>query len=149
MAVKMRLRRMGSRNAPFYRVVVQDSRRATTGRFIETIGWYDPKQEGENFSINLDRVEYWTSSGAQPSDTVSSLIKKARTLPVEKAASGQITEEEVPQEQVETEIISNEAEDEISKDPEIEDVADQSNSNAVTESEEAVDQDLAGESKDA
>ena len=104
MAVKMRLRRMGSRNAPFYRVVVQDSRRATTGRFIETIGWYDPKQEGENFSINLDRVEYWTSSGAQPSDTVSSLIKKARTLPVEKAASGQITEEEVPPEQVETEI---------------------------------------------
>ncbi len=149
MAVKMRLRRMGSRNAPFYRVVVQDSRRATTGRFIETIGWYDPKQEGENFSINLDRVEYWTSSGAQPSDTVSSLIKKARTLPVEKAASGQITEEEVPQEQVETEIISNEAEDEISKDPEIEDVADQSDSNESTKSEEAVDQDLAEESKDA
>ena len=140
---------MGSRNAPFYRVVVQDSRRATTGRFIETIGWYDPKQEGENFSINLDRVEYWTSNGAQPSDTVSSLIKKARTLPVEKAASGQITEEEVPQEQVETEIISNEAEDEISKDPEVEDVADQSNSNEVTESEEAVDQDSAEESKDA
>ena len=135
MAVKMRLRRMGSRNAPFYRVVVQDSRRATTGRFIETIGWYDPKQEGENFSLNLDRVEYWTSSGAQPSDTVSSLIKKARTLPVEKAASGQITEEEVPQEQVETEIISNEVEDEISKDLEVEDVADQSNSNEVTESE--------------
>ena len=149
MAVKMRLRRMGSRNAPFYRVVVQDSRRATTGRFIETIGWYDPKQEGENFSINLDRVEYWTSSGAQLSDTVSSLIKKARTLPVEKAASGQITEEEVPQEQVETEIISNEAEDEISKDPEVEDVADQSNSNEATESEEAVDQDSAEESKDA
>ena len=145
----MRLRRMGSRNAPFYRVVVQDSRRATTGRFIETIGWYDPKQEGENFSINLDRVEYWTSSGAQPSDTVLSLIKKARTLPVEKAASGQITEEEVPQEQVETEIISNEAEDEISKDPELEDVADQSDSNEVAESEEAVDQDLAEESKDA
>ncbi len=145
----MRLRRMGSRNAPFYRVVVQDSRRATTGRFIETIGWYDPKQEGENFSINLDRVEYWTSNGAQPSDTVSSLIKKARTLPVEKAASGQITEEEVPQEQVETEIISNEAEDEISKDPEVEDVANQSNSNEATESEEAVDQDSAEESKDA
>ena len=149
MAVKMRLRRMGSRNAPFYRVVVQDSRRATTGRFIETIGWYDPKQEGENFSINLDRVEYWTSSGAQPSDTVSSLIKKARTLPVEKVVSGQITEEEVPQEQVETEIISVEAEAEISKDPEVEDVADQSNSNEVTESEEAVHQDSAEESKDA
>ena len=149
MAVKMRLRRMGSRNAPFYRVVVQDSRRATTGRFIETIGWYDPKQEGENFSINLDRVEYWTSSGAQPSDTVSSLIKKARTLPVEKAASGQITEEEVPQEQVETEIISNQAEDETSKNPEVEDITDQSEINVVTKSEKALDQETAEESKDA
>ena len=87
MAVKMRLRRMGSRNAPFYRVVIQDGRRAPTGRFIETIGWYDPKQEGTNFSINLDRVEYWTSSGAQPSDTVASLIKKARSLPVTGAVS--------------------------------------------------------------
>ena len=149
MAVKMRLRRMGSRNAPFYRVVVQDSRRATTGRFIETIGWYDPKQEGENFSINLDRVEYWTSSGAQPSDTVSSLIKKAQTLPVEKTASGQITEEEVPQEQVETEIISNEAEDETSKNPEVEDITDQSEINVVTKSEKALDQETAEESKDA
>ena len=149
MAVKMRLRRMGSRNAPFYRVVVQDSRRATTGRFIETIGWYDPKQEGENFSINLDRVEYWTSSGAQPSDTVSSLIKKAQTLPVEKTASGQITEEEVPQEQVETEIISNQAEDETSKNPEVEDITDQSEINVVTKSEKALDQETAEESKDA
>ena len=145
----MRLRRIGSRNAPFYRVVVQDSRRAPTGRFIETIGWYDPKQEGENFSINLDRVEYWTSSGAQPSDTVSSLIKKARTLPVEKAASGQITEEEVSQEQVETEITSNEIEDEVSKDHEEENIVDQSDSNEVSESKEAVDQDLTEESKDA
>ena len=103
MAVKMRLRRMGSRNAPFYRVVVQDSRRATTGRFIETIGWYDPKQAGTNFSINLDRVEYWTSSGAQPSQTVASLIKKARTLPVEEAVSGEVSEAEVPVEAVEAE----------------------------------------------
>lgn len=103
MAVKMRLRRMGSRNAPFYRVVVQDGRRATTGRFIETIGWYDPKQAGTNFSINLDRVEYWTSSGAQPSETVASLIKKARTLPVEEAVSGEVSEAEVPVEAAEAE----------------------------------------------
>ena len=99
MAVKMRLRRMGSRNAPFYRVVIQDGRRAPTGRFIETIGWYDPKQEGTNFSINLDRVEYWTSSGAQPSETVASLIKKARSLPV----TGAVSSDEVSQEAVEAE----------------------------------------------
>ncbi len=103
MAVKIRLRRMGSRNAAFYRVIIQDSRRAPTGRFIETIGWYDPKQEGNNFSLNLDRADYWLSCGAQPSDTVASLIKKARVLPVEKAVSGEVTKEEVPVAVVEAE----------------------------------------------
>jgi len=86
---------MGSRNAAFYRVIVQDGRYATTGRFIETLGWYDPKQEGNNFSLNLDRVDYWLGTGAQPSDTANSLIKKARELPVEKAVSGEVKEEEV------------------------------------------------------
>ena len=103
MAVKIRLRRMGSRNAAFYRVIVQDGRRAPTGRFIETLGWYDPKQEGNNFSLNLDRVDYWLGNGAQPSDTAASLIKKARTLPVEQAVSGEVTEEEVPVAAVEAE----------------------------------------------
>ena len=111
MAVKMRLRRMGSRNAPFYRVVVQDGRRAPTGRFIETIGWYDPKQEGTNFSINLDRVEYWTSSGAQPSDTVASVIKKARSLPVEEAVTGAVSAEEISEEAVEAETAADVAEE--------------------------------------
>lgn len=103
MAVKIRLRRMGARNAAFYRVVVQDSRRAPTGKFIETLGWYDPKQEGVNFSLNLDRADYWLGNGAQPSDTAASLIKKARTLPVEQAVSGEVTEEEVPVAAVEAE----------------------------------------------
>lgn len=103
MAVKIRLRRMGSRNAAFYRVIVQDARRATTGRFIETLGWYDPKQEGNNFFLNLDRVDYWIDNGAQPSDTASSLIKKARTLPVEKSVAGTVSEEEVPAAAVEAE----------------------------------------------
>ncbi len=103
MAVKIRLRRMGSRNAAFYRVIIQDSRRAPTGRFIETIGWYDPKQEGNNFSLNLDRADYWLSNGAQPSDTAASLIKKARALPVEQAVSGEVTEQEVPVAAVEAE----------------------------------------------
>ncbi len=103
MAVKIRLRRMGARNAAFYRVIVQDSRRAPTGRFIETLGWYDPKQEGNNFSLNLDRVDYWLGNGAQPSDTAASLIKKARTMPVEQAVAGEVTEEEVSAAAVEAE----------------------------------------------
>ena len=109
MAVKIRLRRMGSRNAAFYRVIVQDSRYAPTGRFIETIGWYDPKQDGNNFSLNLDRADYWLGNGAQPSETVNSLIAKARALPVEKAVSGTVTEAEVPAAAVEAEETAEEA----------------------------------------
>jgi small subunit ribosomal protein S16 len=101
---------MGSRNAAFYRVIVQDARRAPTGRFIETLGWYDPKQDGNNFSLNLDRVDYWLGNGAQPSDTASSLIKKARTLPVEQAAAGEVKEEEIPASALEAEAAAAEAE---------------------------------------
>ncbi|HBO87805.1 MAG TPA: 30S ribosomal protein S16 [Verrucomicrobia bacterium] len=129
MAVKMRLRRMGSRNAPFYRVVIQDGRRAPTGRFIETIGWYDPKQEGNNFSINLDRVEYWSSSGAQPSDTVASLIKKARSLPV----TGAVSEDEVSEEAVEAETAADGALEEST----VEAVEEAPDKEAGKESEEA------------
>ena len=129
MAVKMRLRRMGSRNAPFYRVVIQDGRRAPTGRFIETIGWYDPKQEGTNFSINLDRVEYWSSSGAQPSDTVASLIKKARSLPV----TGAVSEDEVSEEAVEAETAADGAVEEST----VEVVEEAPDKEAGEESEEA------------
>ena len=129
MAVKMRLRRMGSRNAPFYRVVIQDGRRAPTGRFIETIGWYDPKQEGNNFSINLDRVEYWSSSGAQPSDTVASLIKKARSLPV----TGAVSEDEVSEEAVEAETAADGAVEEST----VEAVEEAPDKEAGEESEEA------------
>jgi len=114
MAVKIRLRRMGSRNAAFYRVIVQDSRRAPTGKFIETLGWYDPKQEGNNFSLNLDRADYWLGNGAQPSDTAASLIKKARTLPVEQAVAGEVTEEEVPVAAVEAEEAAEETAEEVS-----------------------------------
>jgi len=115
MAVKIRLRRMGSRNAAFFRVIVQDARRAPTGRFIETVGWYDPKQDGNNFSLNLDRVDYWLDNGAQPSDTAASLIKKARTLPVEQAVAGEVTEEEVPVAAVEAEEAADEASEEVAE----------------------------------
>lgn len=111
MAVKIRLRRMGSRNASFYRVIVQDSRRAPTGRFIETLGWYDPQQEGRNFSLNLERADYWLGNGAQASDTAASLIKKARTMPVETTVSGAVTEAEVPAAAVEADEASAVAEE--------------------------------------
>ena len=124
MAVKIRLRRMGSRNAAFYRVIVQDGRYAPTGRFIETLGWYDPKQEGNNFSLNLDRVDYWLGNGAQPSDTANSLIVKARVLPVEKAVSGSVTEEEVPAAAVEAEEAAEEvAEEAAAEAPAVEEAA--------------------------
>lgn len=137
MAVKMRLRRMGSRNAPFYRVVVQDGRRAPTGRFIETIGWYDPKQEGTNFSINLDRVEYWTSSGAQPSDTVASLIKKARSLPVEEAVTGAVSAEEISEEAVEAETAADVAEEAAAEEAPVEAAEEAPVEEAGEESKEA------------
>lgn len=137
MAVKIRLRRMGSRNAAFYRVIVQDGRYAPTGRFIETLGWYDPKQEGNNFSLNLDRVDYWLGTGAQPSDTVNSLIVKARALPVEKAVSGAVTEEEVPAAAVEAEEAADEAAEEVVEEaPVAEKVADEAAPVAEEASEE-------------
>lgn len=78
MATKIRLRRMGARNKPFYRLVVADSRFATTGRYLEVLGWYDPKKAEDNFSVKIDRVDYWQGVGAQMSSTAKSLIKKAR-----------------------------------------------------------------------
>ena len=76
MAVSIRLRREGTKNRPYYKVVVADSRSPRDGKFIEIIGAYDPKVKGHNSTLNIDRVEYWMSKGAQPSDTVRSLIKK-------------------------------------------------------------------------
>jgi small subunit ribosomal protein S16 len=78
MAVAIRLRREGARNHPFYRITVADQRSPRDGKFIELIGHYDSKQEGENFVVDLQRAEYWLSVGARPSQTVMSLINKAR-----------------------------------------------------------------------
>ncbi len=78
MSVKIRLRRMGRKNTPFYRVVATDSRSGTSGRFLESLGWYDPVRSGANFSLKLDRVDYWKGNGAEFSDTVKSLVRKAR-----------------------------------------------------------------------
>jgi small subunit ribosomal protein S16 len=76
MAVSIRLRREGAKNSPYYKVVVADKRSPRDGKFIEIIGTYDPKKPGRNSTLEIDRVEYWISKGAQPSDTVRSLIKK-------------------------------------------------------------------------
>jgi len=80
MAVSIRLRREGAKNRPYYRVVVADSRSPRDGKFIEIIGTYDPKQTGQNSSFNVERAEYWISRGAQPSDTVRSLIRKQKNM---------------------------------------------------------------------
>ena len=80
MAVSIRLRREGSKNRPYYRVVVADSRSPRDGKFIEIIGTYDPKIPGNNSSLKVERAEYWISKGAQPSDTVRSLIKKNKKV---------------------------------------------------------------------
>ena len=78
--VKIRLRRMGAKKAPFYRVVVADSRFARDGRFIEEIGYYDPTTEPSVVKIDADKAKQWLSNGAQPTDTVRGLLKKAGVL---------------------------------------------------------------------
>ena len=74
--VKIRLRRMGAKKAPYYRIVVADSRAPRDGRFIEEVGTYNPAAEGEKLKVNMDRVQYWIANGAQPTDTVRGLVKK-------------------------------------------------------------------------
>src|SRR6476661_4631546 len=93
MAVSIRLRREGTTNRPYYKVVVADSRSPRDGKFIEIIGTYDPKKEGHNSTLKMDRIEHWISKGAQPSETVRSLIKKNR-----KQASSAKAEEPAPAE---------------------------------------------------
>ena len=75
--VKIRLRRMGAKKAPYYRVVVADSHSPRDGRFIEEIGTYDPLTDPVTIKIDMERAKYWISNGAQPTDTVRGLLKKA------------------------------------------------------------------------
>ena len=78
--VKIRLRRMGAKKAPFYRIVVADSRSPRDGRCIEEIGTYNPLLESENITVNVEKAQTWIKNGAQPTDTVRSLLKKAGVL---------------------------------------------------------------------
>ena len=75
--VKIRLRRMGAKKAPYYRIVVADSRSPRDGRFIEEVGVYDPMADSEKLKVDMERVQYWIANGAQPTDTVRGLLKKA------------------------------------------------------------------------
>ena len=75
MSVKIRLRRMGAKKAPFYRVVVADSRYPRDGRFIEEVGTYDPTKNPSEFKIDAEKAKKWLASGAQPTDTVRALRK--------------------------------------------------------------------------
>jgi small subunit ribosomal protein S16 len=77
MAVKIRMKRVGAKNAPVFRIVVADGRSPRDGKFIEQLGTYQPLKKGDNFTMDLERVKYWLSKGAQPSETVASFIKKA------------------------------------------------------------------------
>jgi small subunit ribosomal protein S16 len=71
------MKRIGAKNTPAFRIVVADSRSPRDGKFIEEIGTYQPLQKGNNFNLNLERAKYWVDKGAQPSETVASMIKKA------------------------------------------------------------------------
>jgi small subunit ribosomal protein S16 len=76
MAVKIRLRRMGAKKAPFYRIVVADSRYPRDGRFIEELGYYDPTTEPSTVKIDAEKTKKWIATGAKPTDTVRALLKK-------------------------------------------------------------------------
>ena len=80
MAVKIRLRRMGAKKAPFYRIVIADSRYPRDGRFIEEIGYYDPMKEPVVIKIDEDKAKEWLTKGAQPTETVKSLLKKSGVI---------------------------------------------------------------------
>lgn len=89
--VKIRLRKTGSNNNSSFRVVATDERFPRDGKFLEILGWYLPRQEKDNFKLDLERVDHWLSKGAQMSETVASMVKKAR-----KAAAAAPAEAQAP-----------------------------------------------------
>jgi small subunit ribosomal protein S16 len=78
MSVKIRMKRIGAKNTPVFRIVVADSRSPRDGKCIEEIGTYQPLKKGDNFTLDMERIGYWVSKGAQPSDTVASFIRRAK-----------------------------------------------------------------------
>ena len=80
MAVRIRLKRMGAKKRPFYRLVVADSRSARDGRFIETLGYYNPIADPAEIKVDEEKALYWLQKGAQPSDTARSILRKSGVL---------------------------------------------------------------------
>ena len=80
MAVKIRLRRMGAKKAPFYRIVVADSRYPRDGRFIEEIGTYDTTKDPADIKVDVEKAQQWIKNGAQPTDTVRAILKKSGVI---------------------------------------------------------------------
>lgn len=93
--VKIRLKRMGAKKRPYYRIVVADSRQARDGRFIETVGSYDPNYDPPIVKVNNERIDYWLSNGAQPSDVTRGLLKTQGFLggPTQKAPKAEAAAE--------------------------------------------------------
>lgn len=85
MAVKIRLKRMGAKKKPFYRIIVADSRSPRDGKFIEELGYYDPLKDPAEIKVNAEKAQKWLATGAQPTDTVRALLKKAGVEMVKKA----------------------------------------------------------------
>ncbi len=82
MPVRIRMKRIGTKNTPVFRIVVADGRSPRDGKCIEELGTYQPLKKGDNFTLNLERAQYWLTKGAQPSDTVASFLKRARKTAV-------------------------------------------------------------------
>lgn len=95
--VTIRLSRGGAKKKPFYSIMVADSRRPRDGRYIERVGYFNPMAKGQEvrLKVELDRVDYWVSKGAQPSDRVKKLVKDFRKLPQAELATAQATAESV------------------------------------------------------
>lgn len=139
MAVKIRMRRLGAKKKPFYRIVVADSRRSRDGRFIEEIGFYNPVSEPKMFRVDADKAKEWIKNGAQTSDTVARLFKQYEVLTTEGTVASGIEEQkkerfvEIPEVEETVETEEEVAETEETEVEETEEVA----SDDAEESEEA------------
>lgn len=100
MAVKIRMKRLGAKKAPFYRIVVADSRRARNGRFIEEIGFYNPVSEPRMFRVDADKVKAWMANGAQPSDTIKRLFREYGVMEAEGVVASGLSTERKPKAKV-------------------------------------------------
>lgn len=100
MAVKIRMKRLGAKKAPFYRIVVADSRRARNGRFIEEIGFYNPVSEPRMFRVDADKVKAWMANGAQPSDTIKRLFREYGVMEAEGVVASGLSTESKPKAKV-------------------------------------------------